>query len=248
MKSGLKIGLLLVVVGTNGCWRQVHPDNVITPQNAPGLAVDPDQRYQDIRARWTIRLSSLDRSDGARPGLPFSPRGGGEMYGGMFPLTITATLMVDEVMDAGLLYYEKMAEMSPQQADSFSQNYRQGNQLDQYVLIEVSLQTSWAENYLDLKRYTIFIEDDQQNKLEPARIVEQPVITYTRPVMMPGRDHRRSGYTEWAQHQKTVFLYFLRKDFYGKPVLRAGIKELKIVFILEEGGSGRVDGKWIFPD
>jgi hypothetical protein len=250
VKSVLKIGLFLILLSTTGCWRQMHQDKVAEPHQVVNPAVDAEEFYQEIRSRWTIRLSPGSIHAGESYASPFSRRVRREEGGDSFPLMIRATLMVDEVIDAGLLYYKQMAEMSAQQADSFSQNYRAGNQMDRYLLIELSLQTFAAENYLNLRRYTIYIEDDQHNKLEPAKIVERPMGISSRRGMMygTGREQEPPGSVDWTQHQKSVFLYFAKKDLNAQPTLQTGLRELKIVFILQEGGSGRVEGKWIFPD
>jgi hypothetical protein len=165
----------------------------------------------------------------------------------MFPLTATATLMTDAVIEAGLLYYQSMAGMTSQQADSFGQIYHAENLLDQYLLIEMTLHTMWAENYLDLRRYTIFIEDDQQRKYEPARMEQQSVLTSHFPGIVPAPGQKKSSHADIIHHMKTVFLYFPRKDFYGNPTIGADTHALKLVIILEEGGTGRIEGTWIFP-
>jgi hypothetical protein len=247
LKFVLKIGFALLFLYMTGCWQQVHQDKDTVPHQIANPAANPDEFYQQIRSRWTIRLGPGSEHAGKTSGPPGGREEGG---GGLFPLTIRATLMVDEVIDAGLLYYKQIAEMSVQEADTFGRNYREGNQLDRYLLVESFLQTSSAENYLDLRRYTIYIEDDQHNKVEPAKIVERSIVNSSQPgfTYEPGRRQELTGFTGWMQHQKTVLLYFPKRDIYEKPILAANIKELKIVFILDERGSGRVEGKWVFPE
>jgi hypothetical protein len=202
-----------------------------------------EETYLKARSKWTIELNSSGGGAGSSFILPLLS---GARHGSDFPLIVTATLMNDQVIEAGLAYYENAVGMTPEQVDSFRQTYRRQNEVDQYFLVEVSLQTKMAENYLNLNRWTIFIEDDAGNQNAPAKIVEMPGSSQIMEGMMEDPVQKRSIPFDLTRHRKTVFLYFPRKDYYGNPVLHKNLKALKLVFLLEKGGSGRGEGNWIF--
>lgn len=199
--------------------------------------------YHGLRAKWTVTL----RSAHGGPGLmtPMSP---GRMPGSEFPLTVSATLMAPPVIEAGFAYYESALNMSPAESDSFRQKYRAGCEPDAYLLVETVIQTSMAESYLDLDRWAVFLEDDAGNSNEPVKIVELPGLTQTVEGMMADPWQKRPMHFDFTRRRKNVLFYFPRKDYYGNPVLHDDLKELKLVFVLEKGGSGRGEGSWIFSE
>ena len=81
-----------------------------------------------------------------------------------FPLTVTATLMDDPIIESGLRYYEDSISMSTAEADSFRKKYSNLHEPDKFIIVEATLKTSLAENYLDMSRWTLFLEDDERNQ------------------------------------------------------------------------------------
>ena len=149
--------------------------------------------------------------------------GGRGRSSGQFPLNVEATLMRDEVIEAGLEYYSEFIGMSPSEKESFAQSYRERHNLNEYILIEIQLRTTWAENYLDLNRWTIFIEDDQGNQNEPSEIAEEETPAVGDDFSHPFPSKR---------YRKTLFLYFKKYDIYGQQTLPKDIEFLKIIFLL----------------
>jgi hypothetical protein len=230
-------GLLLLIQ----CSSQPLSRTMIPPVSEGESSSEPEAAYLEARTKRTIVLSA-GRGESPRFMLPGSP---GRMRGGDFPLIVTATLMDDRVVKTGFLFYETALGMTSEEAAEFQRKYRTRYETDQYFLIEVSLQTAMAENYLDLDRWTIFIEDDAGSQNVPARITELPLSSQ----VMTGTVEdvgKRLMPVDWTRHRKTVLLYFPRKDYYGKPVLHENLKTLTLVFLLEKGGKGRGQGTWIF--
>ena len=214
----------------------------------PGIEPDKDKGeiYRNIRSRWTVSLGPAKRAGGGPMLSSFSEGGGGEMRGGDFPLMVEATLMDSEVVQAGLSYYAETVGMSLEEADSFRQDYWIRNNLDKNFLVETSLQTMYAENYLDLSRWTVFVEDDEKNQHTPVRIKEKPTFSRHAEGMSKMPNQKRPMPFDYTRHEKIVFFYFPKQDFYGQPIIRKDMKELKIVFILEKDGKGKAEGRWTF--
>jgi hypothetical protein len=231
-------GLLLLIQ----CSSQPLSRTMIPPVSEGESSSEPEAAYLEARTKRTIVLSA-GRGESPRFMLPGSP---GRMRGGDFPLMVTATLMDDRVVKAGFLFYETALGMTSEEAAEFQRKYRTTHETDQYFLIEASLQTAMAENYLDLDRWTIFIEDDEGSQNIPARITELPVSSQVMAGSVEDPVRKRPMPVEWTRHRKTVLLYFPRKDYYGKPLLPENLKTLTLVFLLEKGGRGRGQGTWVF--
>lgn len=246
MKYIIYLGMYLVVLTILGCSTAPVSQKLVTDDISMDPSQDPGEIYSKVRSMWTVVLSPVS-GDGGGANLSGVQYGGGRGMGGAgFPVMISATLMDDQLIKAGLLYYEKSAEMTSEEAQKYRELYRSKNMLDQYFLIEASLRTSWVKDYLDLGRWTIFIEDETGNKLEPAKIIEQPISSSHMRANTLRADPLKHVAYERTDQKKDIFIYFPRKNLYGRPTLRKDMKELKIVFILEEGGSERAEGSWVF--
>lgn len=237
--------VLLGMVIPFGCSKSVLSEKVVSRHAGEEPAAGSAEEYSKVRSKWTIVLGPKGQ---AGPPMFSTVLSGGQeaMPEADFPLTIEATLMDDQVIEAGLAYYKSMVGMTPEEGDDFRQAYWVRNEMDQSFLIEASLQTTWAENYLDLSRWIIFVEGDEGNQYEPVRIVEQAVSSHQMEETMPVPHHRRQIPLDWTQHRKDLFLYFPRQNHYGRPVLHKGIKKLKLVFLLEKEDWTRAEGSWIF--
>ena len=225
------------------CSNQSLSRTVIPAITEPEQFADPEAAYLNIRSKRTIVLSPDKGGTGSRFILPGSP---GRAGGFDFPLMVTATLMDEKVMKAGFAFYEDALGMTSEEATEFQQKYSTRYETDQYFLIEASLQTAMAENYLDLDRWSVFIEDDEGSQNIPARITELQVSSQVMAGSVDDPVMKRPMPVDWTRRRKTVLFYFPRKDYYGKPVLHDGMKTLTLVFLLEKGGSGRGQGTWVF--
>jgi hypothetical protein len=232
-------GLLFLIQ----CSSQPLSRTMIPPVPEGESSSKPEAVYLEARSKRTIELSPDRSGTGPRLILPGSPGG---MRGFDFPLMVTATLMDDRVIETGFLFYETALGMTSEEAAEFRRKYQTTYETDQYFLIEASLQTVMADNYLDLDRWTIFIEDDAGSQNVPARITELPQSSEAMTGAVEDPVSKRQMPVDWTRHRKTVLLYFPREDYYGKPVLHGNLKTLTLVFLLEKGGRGRGQGTWVF--
>ena len=226
-----------------GCSKHVVNSRVVIPSAPIKPSEDPEAAFREIKSKWTVVLESK----GARPMM--MPGGGGVRGGGLFPLRITATLMDSSVIRAGWRFYRETAEMSAEETKVFRQSYGDRHLTEEFILIETHIRTTAAENYLDLSRYTIYLEDDRGNQVMPAEVEEMPVsTTHMEGTMGNPSDKRRSFYMNVTNRMKNVFFYFPRKDFYGNPTIRDDMEYIKLVFLLDVDGSGRAEGTWVFRE
>ena len=245
-KYVLSLNIIFFLLILTSCSKQMISNKVLVPNTASEFSYNPMESFQEIKSKYTVFLRS--EFSGGRPGmmLPMGGRGGGGSRGDMFPLIVKATLMHNQLIEAGLQYYGEIAMMSSEEMEDFKQNYRSVNELDNYILIEADVSTNLHKDYLDLSRYTIFIEDDQENQIVAAKIEEARHTITNRDKLFDESDSRRSFSMEFESHFKKIILYFPKVDYYGKPVMHETLEYLKLVFLLDEGGLARAEGSWLF--
>jgi hypothetical protein len=218
------------------------------------ISAKTEESFSSLWEKWTVYLGA-----GARGGKPlqfFNPLA---MTGGMgggtneFPLHITATLMDSLLIEAGFQHYATLLTMTPEEQKEFRNAYYRRYDPTNHTLIWCELQTTWAELFLDLNRWLIFIEDDVGNQYEPVQILEESQSS--RDMMMdrlPGfqpefwvlRSEQRRP--RWEIHQKTLMLCFPKRDFYKNPILSERSQFLKLVFQLNDDENTRAEGTWVF--
>jgi hypothetical protein len=205
-----------------------------------------DESFQALWERRTVYFGQ--ERLGGKPlhlGLPFMMSGkpGGD---GEFPLQITATLMDSLLIEAGLKHYASLVKMNPEEEVEFRSSYYSRYSPSNHLLIWCELQTNWAELHLDLKRWTIFIEDDAGNQYEPAQILEESQPD--RRIAMDSMSEFQLGIQNktWKVNRKILMLCFPKRDFYQKPILSDMTKSLKLIFQLINDSQTRAEGIWMF--
>ena len=206
--------------------------------------------FQVLWEKWTVNFGASEgRGTLGFTSTPFSG-GGGRGPGGSseFPVYIAATLMDSLLIEAGLDYFAKRAEMSPEEETAFRSRYFDRYDPKNHLLIWCELRTRFAENYLNLDRWIIYIEDDARNRFEPVHTIHEPP-SYRRTVM----EKTLAFQTErerWARefHHKRVMLCFLRCDYYGNLVRSKGVQYLKLIFHLIDDTNAKAEGKWVFKE
>ena len=133
-----------------------------------------------FQALWEKRTVNFGMEMGGKKsfqmGIPFMG-GRGRGNGSEFPIQITATLMDSLLIESGLKHHASLVKMTPEEEVRFRNSYHNRYDPQNHLLIWCELQTSWTELYLNLDRWTVFIEDNYGNQYEPVRITEesQPV-------------------------------------------------------------------------
>jgi hypothetical protein len=207
-----------------------------------------EESFPNLWEKWTVQLGGAPRS--GIPwllGSPFamSPGEGRGGRGSEFPLQIAATLMDSTLIEAGLQHYANLIQMTQEERAAFRRAYFDRYNPTYHLLIWCELRTGMAEDYLNLDRWTVFIEDDAINQYEPVQILEEPQSAHRTaehwlPGFQPGHGRRR-----WEVHQKSLMLFFPNRDFYQNPVLSHRVKFLKLVFQLNEDEKTKAEGIWV---
>jgi len=233
---------IFISIITVQCSKPVIKPQIVTPYLDRTIASETDESYESLKAKWTVTLNPVKPDASSPAGIG----GPGRRGGGRFPLAVSASLMDAKVIEAGFDYYTNLLTMTTEEREAFRQRYVDLHNTEKYILIEATLQTSWTEIYLDLNRWTIFLEDNKGNQHEPEKISEQSIPTLDTDNTFINPPIGQLNAFPFQFHQKQIFLYFPRNDSYGQPIIHKGIEYLKIVFIQEEGFPARAEGTWAF--
>ena len=228
--------------------------SVPSPQKYVSTSLNSEtstQIEESFQALWEKRTVNFGMEMGGKKsfqmGFPFVG-GRGRGNGSEFPIQITATLMDSLLIESGIKHHASFVKMTPEEEVEFRSSYYQRYDPSNHLLIWCELQTSWTELYLNLDRWTIFIEDNYGNQYEPARITEE-----SQPIRQSEMDRFSDflpgqGRRAWESHHKIIMFCFPKFDFYKKPILSDEVKFIKLVFLLSDDQKTRAEGVWVFTD
>lgn len=213
-----------------------------------GSKVQVKESFPTLWEKWTVYFGMA--SWGGKPwqllSNPFTGGGGRGGPGGEFPLQITTTLMDTMLIEAGLQHYDSMLAMTPDERAEFRRAYFRRYDVENHLLVWCELQTSWAELYLDLDRWIIFIENDAGNQYEPVRLVEESQSSREMGMLRLSRFQPEQRLPKWEIHKKTLMFCFPKRDFYGTQVVSEEVEFLKLVFQQSDDEKTRAEGIWAF--
>jgi hypothetical protein len=206
---------------------------------------------ESFQALWEERTVHFGREAQGRGGgifgTGFSALGGQGASAAGFPLDIASTLMDSLLLEAGFDYYSTLLQMNPKEEADFRQAYQRRYDPAEHILIWCRLRTTWAELHLDLDRWTIFIQvqDDELNQYEPVEILKEGQTAFPAMPEMSPESAPEQGPFRRQLHQKSVMLCFPRQDLLSNPVLSQKVKTLKLIFQETDDEKTKAEGTWI---
>jgi hypothetical protein len=192
--------------------------------------------FEKLWNRATIVLGSPS-STGV--GSPFFL--GGRRGEGPFPLIVHATLMDSMLIEGGIREFGRLACLDMSSLDAYRQSYRKHRRLDQNVFVYVEIQTSLADEYLEAGHWIFFVEDQEWNQIEPARIVQHPV---QRQIPRPGSPYEVESPAAFSTAKRIIDLYFPLKRFSPVHHSLASFGTLKFVVLDINNSRVRAEGMW----
>jgi hypothetical protein len=237
--------LLLLVAG---CASVPSYQKYIGPGSQTATTGSNRERFQ---ALWEERTVYFGRGTSGRGGgvfgTGFSAFGGEGASAAGFPLDIAATFMDSLLLEAGFDYYGTLLELSPKEKADFRQAYQHLYDPAHNILIWCRLRTTWTELYLDLNRWTIFIQvqDDELNQYEPEEILKEEQTAFPTTSQMRSDSASEQGPIRRQLHQKSVMLCFPRHDLLNNPVLSEKVRTVKLIFQETEDEMTKAEGTWI---
>ena len=207
------------------------------------------ESFQTLWEKWTVQIGTQGRNRSLGfLSIPFSGGGGKGPGGGGsgFPLFIDATLMDSMLIETGLRYFAERIEMSPEEEAIFRQKYIDRYNPTDHLLIWCELRTGWAENYLNLDRWILYVEDNEENRCEPVQIIQEPPIYRQKVMEKPLAFQTELGRWTKEVYHKRAMLCFPKFDYYGNPIRSERVLFLKLIFQLIDDKYVREEGKWVF--
>jgi hypothetical protein len=194
-------------------------------------------RFEELWNKETITLISRR---GRGVGFGSQSDGPGEQALAEFPLNVQATFMDSVLVEEGIREFGRLASIDTTTLSAYRDSYRRKHTLDENAFVYVKIQTSLAEEYLSTDRWTFFVEDRDDNQVEPVRIVHHAVQR-----RLPGGNAPEGrGWGEWSPTALVLELYFplnrlsLPKRSLDRPI------ELKLVVVDNNNLLSRAEGSW----
>jgi hypothetical protein len=206
-------------------------------QGTEGLNSMLGSRFEGLWNRETIFLSSR-RGKGI--GFPSQSAEAGGQALGEFPLNVQATFMDSVLVEEGIREFARLASMDTTGLNAYRDSYRKKHTLDENAFVYVKIQTSLADEYLTTDRWTFFVEDRDDNQVEPVRIVQHVVQRQ----LPRGNAPDGRGWREWSPTTLVLELYFplnrlsLPKRSLDRPI------ELRLVVVDNNNLQSRAEGSW----
>ena len=214
-------------------------------QHAPSIAAHPDLQTREVSVSDRYRLA---RS----------------------PLLISATLYAPDLMRS-----EFDMLQTHHGADGIStrswDDYAAQNRLDSDIQIRLKFNTIYDKAYLDLNRWTIYLQDSEEIGYEPDKIEERAFYplealeisvpgreievtdvfgTYISPTYTPGEKARYfaepPAEMTYLGNEKLLVLYFPARTVMKTPVVSPETRYLKLIVQSHETDFGRSELVWEF--
>jgi hypothetical protein len=231
-----------------GCASVPSYQKYVGPVSATGGTGPNRETFQTLWEDRTVYFGRGTSGGGSGIfGTGFSALGGPGTSAIGFPLDIAATFMDSLLLEAGFQHYSSLLEMSPQEQANFREAYQRLYDPAHHILIWCRLRTTWAELHLDLDRWTIFIEvqDDELNQYEPVEVLEEKQIASPAMMEVPLEFDPGPGPAGRQVHQKSIMLCFPRQDLLNNPVLPPKAKTLTLVFQENADQKTKAEGTWV---
>lgn len=195
---------------------------------------------------WEQRTVALGGGSGGRnPFLGPSTDGPGGTAS-QFPLTVRATLLDSTLVEAGIDEFSRLAGLNQDETRAYRIKYSADHHLDEYLFVEVEMQTFLSEDYLRLDRWVFFLEDESRNQFEPRRMEKDaPQRPFARAEGRMGDRPSFGGPGAFPFATQRVELYFPRYRSDRRPVFDPH-QGIKLVVLDAKDPNIRAEGSWKF--
>lgn len=185
------------------------------------------------------------------------------------PILVAATLTVPELLyeEFELLYahYPNTFESKASAWDDFRNSHR----MDDQILVRLKMSTPLGAYHLRTDRYIIYLEDSDGVGYEPTIEEASHHKLEVLHIDLPGRTEQITdvfgnytgvpGYTAtryldfpttlaYTGQEKLLKLYFPGTDFQGNPLIREGVKHVKLIVQPEDESFPRLELRWNLKD
>ncbi|MFQ5632035.1 MAG: hypothetical protein ACE5I1_24965 [bacterium] len=195
--------------------------------------------YVNTLDEWTAR-------SGRGRGGAFGSRGGRGAAPGLPPISVTALFASPKVVNAGIAYVSTFLRLSKSEQEQIYHDFNTQWQTGSYFPVLVTLRTNMHKSYLNLSRWTIFLEDDNRTQYEAVEVID---VTDSDP-----RTGAKSGVEEnkitrpvFSSLVKEIVMLFPRRDHDDKPIWEKSNRKFKLVILSNEHIEQRLEMEWRVP-
>ena len=198
---------------------------------------------------WSERTIILGQGMDGR-GVPLLPMMGGGQNVAPFPMTVQATLMDSALVAEGIREFGRLASMNDAELIRFDSLYHSVHNDNGYLYVWAEIRTTSTEDFLQLDKWTIYLENDQGRQLEPGRIVASPIMKDQSFALSSrgGVDQARGprqGSELWTPSVRDVELYFPLQRKGEEAFLNPGDRNLKFIMLENTNPAVRAEGMWL---
>lgn len=193
--------------------------------------------YLTLLEDWSV--SSFQSRDGGFPG------GRGGSTGTIIPISVQGLFVSPPIIQAGIAYFSAYLNLTPEERAQIRRDFRRQWLTESLFPVLLTLRTNLHESYLDLRRWTIFIQDDQRNQYEARQVQELP-----NPALNAGAiegEERGIRRPAMVRRVKRVLMHFPIADYEGKPLFTDQGRRLKFIVISNENLEQRLEMEWRVP-
>jgi len=206
----------------------------------------------DFDSLWNVRTISISPQQGGSFGFPpiMPGRGMGRpSEGGMFELIIRATLMDSSLIESGIDQYAQLIGMTPAEKKAYQDRYDQDHDQGQYLYIWARVMTPFSDEYLNLNRWTFFLETESGQQLEPEKVIEQKILPRMRMTEFSPDTTRENIPSPFPRNRrsapfKIVQFYFPLKDYDSIPLLGGKYNTLKFGAVNVANLEDKAEESW----
>ena len=195
--------------------------------------------YMSLLDRWSAS-SHFSRGRGYRGG-------GGRGSGGMVPISAQALFVSSDIVETGIAYIASYLQLSAEEQAQILLDFAEQWKMNSSFPVLLTLRTSLHESYLDLSRWTIFLQDDKRNQYEALATIELPNPALKVPAAGRGGEQRLRR-PSFLSQMKRLVMQFPLLDRDGGPLWQKRGRKLKLILISNENAEQRLELEWRVPE
>lgn len=192
--------------------------------------------YLELLDTWSA-ASRLNRGGRARQGA--GP--------GMPPISVQALFAGETVVKAGVEYVSTFLKLSGAEREQIFQDFSTQWQTEFYFPVLVTLRTNLHKSYLDLSRWTIFLEDEDRNQYEAIKVVDV-TDTGAHATNKDDGDDKKIRRPIFSSRMKKLVMLFPRLGRDGEPIWQQTNRKITFVVLSNEHFEHRLEAEWRVPN
>jgi hypothetical protein len=162
-----------------------------------------------------------------------------------FPIFVTAILVDSLLTEAENRYTAPPDSLDGPAGQARRAAYFTARQAKDMFAIRLVLSTFLHESYASMDRWVAYIEDQDGNRYEPTRVVEELSVTAPDPSSLVPRGYLAEGDVPLARKARQFEIRFPYRDPLGHRILGPGTQSLRLVLFDKNDPQFRTQGEWV---